>query len=383
MRENAMLPSLKTPVITEEPRLAAGREPANGVAASLSAPHVALCKVSKSFGAVRALANLSLQVDKGEFLSLLGPSGCGKTTLLRLIAGLEVPDSGTITIGEKVVAGSSWVQPERRGVGIVFQDYALFPHMTVFDNVAFGVRCSNRPVVGKKTMDALRLVGLAELGGRYPHELSGGQQQRVALARALAPGPAVILLDEPFSNLDVSLRARVRDEIKEILTRAGATVILVTHDQEEALVMGDRIGVLNAGQLEQIDRPEVIFHRPATPFVAQFIGIADLLPGEIQNRSIVTELGRLPLREGLPAGTKVKAVLRPDSTEIYPDADGVGVVLDRVFQGLHYLYRVRLRSGITIRSVQHHSRSYALGTRVAVTLARHDYDHEAVYFIEH
>jgi len=376
-----VLPSFKTPAGEELPL--AGRESESGLTDKPSVPHVVLSQLSKKFGSVNALDNLNLQVAKGEILALVGPSGCGKTTLLRVIAGLEKPDSGTVIIGERVVAGGTWVQPERRGVGIVFQDYALFPHMNVFDNVAFGVRCSNRPVVAKKTLESLKLVGLAGMAARYPHELSGGQQQRVALARALAPGPAVILLDEPFSNLDVSLRTQVREEIKEILTRSGATVVLVTHDQEEALFMGDRIGVINAvGQLDQIDRPEVVFHQPATPFVAQFIGIADLLPGEVQNRVIVTEVGQLPLLESPPPGTKVRVVLRPDSTEIYPAADGAGVIVDRTFQGIHYLYRIRLTSGATIRSVQHHSRAYAAGTRVAVTLAHHDYDREVVYFID-
>lgn len=345
-------------------------------------PHVAVRHASKYFGRVAALSDLTLHVAKGEFLALLGPSGCGKTTTLRLIAGLEEPDTGTVAIGGKIVAGTRWVPPEKRGVGIVFQDYALFPHMTALKNVAFGLRGRRREELKTKAMESLELVGLAGMEGRYPHELSGGQQQRVALARALAPGAEVILLDEPFSNLDVDLRARVRAEVKGILACAGATVVFVTHDQDEALSMGDRIGVMNAGRLEQVAAPEAIFHRPVTPFVAQFIGTADFLPGVVRDMAIVTEVGRLPLREGLRTGTKVKVVLRPDFTDIRPAVDGVAVIVDRVFQGVHYLYSVRLASGATLRCLQHHNQVYALGTRVAVTVTHSSADSEIAYFAE-
>ncbi len=336
-------------------------------------------QVSKNFGKVAAIVDLTIEVNKGEFFSLLGPSGCGKTTLLRLIAGLEEPDSGTISIGEDIVAGGRWIAPEKRGVGIVFQDYALFPHMTVFKNIAFGLKGCSRQELKQKVLESLELVGLCGMASRYPHELSGGQQQRVALARALAPGPEVILLDEPFSNLDADLRTRIRAEVKGILSSAGATVIFVTHDQEEALFMGTRVGVMNAGQLEQVDTPEGIFHRPATPFVAQFIGTTDFIVGEVQNGVIATEIGCFPLAS-LPSSTTVKVMVRPDFVDLQPAADGTGVIEDRVFHGIHYLYRVRLPSGATVQCLQHHNRCYPLNTRVAMKI---NDDHSLVYFADH
>ena len=334
--------------------------------------------LTKSFGQTPAVQGLNLELEKGKFLALLGPSGCGKTTLLRLIAGLETPDRGTIEVGGRMVTSPRvFVPPEKRQVGIVFQDYALFPHLDVTANIAYGLPKGT----GRKgrVEEMLSLVGLKGFERRMPHELSGGEQQRVALARALAPGPKVLLLDEPFSNLDADLRARVRVEVKGILACAGATVIFVTHDQEEAFFMGDRVGVMNAGQLEQIDTPEAIFHRPTTPFVAQFVGIADFLTGEVQDKAIVTEVGHLHLREELPSGTKVKVMVRPDFIDIRPAEDGVGVIVDRVFQGIHYLYRVQLPSGATIRSLQHHNRSYSVNTRVAIKM---NPGHNPAYFVD-
>jgi iron(III) transport system ATP-binding protein len=337
----------------------------------VKSPHVSLTGITKFFGKVRAVFNFSLQVRRGEILSLLGPSGCGKTTVLRLIAGLEEPDAGIIAIGDRIVAGGKWVSPEKRGIGMVFQDYALFPHMTVFENIAFGLRGYKRQELKQKVMESLSMVGLSDLMQRYPHELSSGQQQRVALARAIAPGPEVLLLDEPFSNLDTDLRTRIRVETKDILLRAGATVIFVTHDQEEAFFMGDRVGVMSAGQLEQVDIPEAIFYRPATPFIAQFVGIADFIPGEVQGKAVATELGLLPLYAELPRGAAVRVMVRPDTIDICPAPDGAGVIVERVFHGMHWLYWVRLPSGATVRSLQHHSQSYPVGAPVRVTVVPH------------
>jgi len=250
-----------------------------------------LDRVSKRFRAADppAVDGLSLRVTEGEILALLGPSGCGKTTTLRLIAGLESPDAGTITLRGQIVAGPGRaVPPEERGVGIVFQDYALFPHLTVADNVAFGLpRAARR----SRVEAVLELVGLGGFGPRYPHELSGGQQQRVALARALAPAPALLLLDEPFSNLDADLRAQMRDEVERILRTSGTTAVFVTHDQEEAFTLADRVGVLLAGRIEQLAPPQELYHRPATRFVAAFVGAADFLPGVVTAQGIVTEVG--------------------------------------------------------------------------------------------
>ncbi|MBI2288728.1 MAG: ABC transporter ATP-binding protein [Chloroflexi bacterium] len=320
--------------------------------------------VSKRFGQTPAVNGINLELTEGSFLALLGPSGCGKTTLLRLIAGLETPDHGTIEVdGKFVSAPGLFVPPEKRRVGIVFQDYALFPHLSVADNIAYGLaRSADRRA---RVEEMLSLVGMRNFQKRMPHELSGGEQQRVAIARALAPAPEVLLLDEPFSNLDADLRSRIRNEVKDILAYARATVIFVTHDQEEALFMGDRVGVMNRGQLEQFDRPEAIFHTPATPFVAQFVGTADFLSGKIENGSVATEVGKLPIYDHLPSGMTVKAMIRPDYLDINPAADGLGEIIDRVFQGMHYLYRVRLPSGATIRSLQHHTRDYPVGERVS------------------
>ncbi len=261
-----------------------------------------LDRVSKRFGPADppAVDGLSLRVAEGEILALLGPSGCGKTTTLRLIAGLESPDAGTITLRGQVVAGPGRaVPPEERGIGIVFQDYALFPHLTVADNVAFGLPRDG--ATGARVEPVLDLVGLGGFGARYPHELSGGQQQRVALARALAPAPALMLLDEPFSNLDADLRAQMRDEVERILRTSGTTAVFVTHDQEEAFTLADRVGVLQAGRIEQLAPPQELYHRPATRFVAAFVGAADFLPGLVTAEGIVTEVGTFANVDQLPS----------------------------------------------------------------------------------
>ncbi|MFQ5946989.1 MAG: ABC transporter ATP-binding protein, partial [Anaerolineae bacterium] len=260
--------------------------------------------LSKRFSArdLPAVDNLTLTMEKGEIVALLGPSGCGKTTTLRLIAGFEVPATGgLIEIAGQVLAdGRTWVPPERRGVGMVFQDQALFPHLTVTENVAFGLRSLTPRARSLRVQGMLETVELTALAHRYPHELSGGQKQRVALARALAPRPAVILLDEPFSNLDTDLRFQMAQELYRILRELGTTAIFVTHDHKEAFMVADRVGVLNQGRLEQIDHPEVIYHEPTTRFVARFVGKADFLPGIVTTRGIQTEVGVFQNPNALP-----------------------------------------------------------------------------------
>ncbi|MXZ19631.1 MAG: ABC transporter ATP-binding protein, partial [Caldilineaceae bacterium SB0665_bin_25] len=279
-------------------------------------PGLHLQGVSKQFGRksapVLAVNDVSLTVDRGEFIALLGPSGCGKTTTLRLIAGFERVDAGTIEIDGALMAGSSvHVQPERRRVGMVFQEYALFPHVSALANIEFGLR--RMPAADKRarTLEILELTGLAGLEGRMPHELSGGQQQRVALARALAPNPALILLDEPFSNLDAGLRARVRAELGEILHAAKATAIFVTHDQEEALSMVDRVAVMLDGSVKQVASPHELYTNPATRSVAEFIGDANFLPGFGQGDTIECELGVLAARKQVRG--PVDILLRPEN----------------------------------------------------------------------
>ena len=303
--------------------------------------------VTKRFGSVLAVNQVDLTVAPGEFLSLLGPSGCGKTTMLRLIAGFEVPDTGTIEIGDLCVVGPKrWIQPERRHVGMVFQDYALFPHMTVAENVAYGVRKwpDQRERVGK----ALRLVGLDSLRERMPNELSGGQQQRVALARALAPEPDVILMDEPFSNLDVALRARIRAETREILARAGATVIFVTHDQEEALSLADRVAVMWGGQIAQVGEPEELYRNPTSREVAQFVGGANFLFAHAANGHAQCALGRFSLNGTAHSGD-LDLMFRPEDIALTVASDGASRVVDSTFYGHDSTVTIRLETGENIQ----------------------------------
>ena len=328
---------------------------------------LALHRISKRFAADAPLAvdGLSLTVAEGEILALLGPSGCGKTTTLRLIAGFEAPDAGTVAVRGTVVASPErMVAPEDRGIGIVFQDYALFPHLTVADNVAFGLQRLPRPARREQVVRTLEMVDLADLARRYPHELSGGQQQRVAVARALAPAPALMLLDEPFSNLDADLRAQMRDEVEKVLRTTGTTAIFVTHDQEEAFTLADRVGVLNRGRIEQIAAPEDVYHHPATRFVAEFVGAADFLPGEVTSSGIVTEIGVFDNVDRLEPGARVQVMVRPDDITFVPQWDGAGTLTRRYFRGSETLYCIRLPSGNRVHSSQPSSATFSTGMRV-------------------
>ncbi|MCD0170730.1 MULTISPECIES: ABC transporter ATP-binding protein [unclassified Deinococcus] len=284
--------------------------------------------------------DLNLSVSRGELLTLLGPSGCGKTTTLRLIAGLERPDSGEIRIeGRSVTA--PFAPPERRGVGLVFQDYALFPHLNVLGNVLFGLRHLPRHERLPRARETLSLVGLTVFETRRPDQLSGGQQQRVALARALAPRPSVLLLDEPFSNLDAQLRHSTRQEVRAILRRAGTTAILVTHDQEEALAFSDRLVVMRGGRVEQSGPPHEVYARPSTAFVANFLGRSNLLGGTADRFMARTALGVLPLMEA--ASGPVLVSVRPEHLTFTDDPQGTPVtIVAREFKGHDVTYTVRL-----------------------------------------
>jgi iron(III) transport system ATP-binding protein len=337
--------------------------------------------LSKAFDAGRpAVHHLDLEVHEGEILTLLGPSGCGKTTTLRLIAGFERPDGGRITIHDRVVAdGRQFTPPEKRGIGMVFQEYALFPHLTVLQNVGFGLHASTRTLREETARSMIKLVGLEDLAGRYPHELSGGQRQRIALARALAPRPYLVLLDEPFSNLDADLRTLMREEVRVILKGIQATAIFVTHDQEEAMYMGDRVAVMNLGGLEQIGGAETLFHQPETRFVAEFLGNTDFLPGVVRGQGIETEIGVVQQQVALPEGAAVELALRADDVQFKADAAGKSLILARYFRGALTSYRLRLPSGRLLHAFEHHMSTLRPGTPVSVRL---EAGHELAVFHE-
>ncbi|HSV55902.1 MAG TPA: ABC transporter ATP-binding protein [Magnetospirillaceae bacterium] len=331
---------------------------------------VELRDLARMYGSLAAVEALTLSIGRGEFFSLLGPSGCGKTTTLRLIAGLDRPSRGRIDLDGRPVSGpESFVPPERRGVGVVFQDYALFPHMTVFQNVAFGLYRQSRDCVRERVRELLDLVGLAGSVARYPHELSGGQRQRVALARALAPAPCVMLLDEPFSNLDAELRTSIRTETKDILKASGTTVILVTHDQEEAFSLSDRVGLLNLGRLEQVGTPYEIYHRPSSRFVASFAGRVDFVPARVEGGAVVTAFGTFPLGGDAPVPDScVDLMIRPDDVALSPDPGSGTVITGMEFLGAHALYTLRLAGGEVLHSHGLSSNLLAAGTRVRVNV---------------
>jgi iron(III) transport system ATP-binding protein len=323
--------------------------------------------VTKRFGDVVAVDDAVLEVRKGEMLALLGPSGCGKTTLLRMIAGFERPDAGTIAVGDAVVAGpGAWTPPERRRVGMVFQDYALFPHLSVGDNVGFGLQ---REARGQRVAMLLALVDLCGLGDRYPHELSGGQQQRVALARALAPGPDVILLDEPWSNVDPQLRETLRHEVASVLRPLGVTGILVTHDREEAFTVADRIALVRDGAIVQVGTPEELYYEPATRWAAEFVGAGNVLPGEVAGDLVETTLGCFPARGACaPGAGGVEVMVRPELLELCPDPAGSAEVVSREFRGHDVAYRVRLAGGVEVVSQRPSNELVPLGARVSIRL---------------
>ncbi|AEB12470.1 ABC transporter ATP-binding protein [Marinithermus hydrothermalis] len=306
---------------------------------------------------------LEFTVAPGEILALLGPSGCGKTTTLRLIAGFERADSGEVRLQGHLLTGPhTHVPPERRGIGFVFQDYALFPHLSVLGNVMFGLAHLPPRERKARALEVLDLVGVTLFKDRMPHELSGGQQQRVALARTLAPAPRLILLDEPFSNLDVALRSTTREEVRAILKASGTSAVLVTHDQEEALSFADRLAVMRSGRIEQIGTPEEVYHRPRTPFVAQFLGRTNLIPAQAEGRYAVSPLGRLELDRACRG--QVLLSLRPEHLELVPaNGEVSGEVIAREFKGHDLTYRVRLGDAVYLVQTDYTKR-FELGARV-------------------
>ena len=329
--------------------------------------------VTKSFSGETVLDGVTLCVEPGSTVALLGPSGCGKTTLLRVIAGLESADAGTVVVGDRVLTGpGTFVAPEDRRVGMVFQDWALFPHLSVARNVGFGLPRPERRS-SPRIDESLRLVGMEGFADRMPDTLSGGQQQRVALARAVAPRPSVLLLDEPFSNLDATLRVRVRSEIHDLLHQLGITSIFVTHDQDEAFVLGDRVAVVSEGRIVQTGLPEDIYERPATPWVAGFVGAADFVPGEVSGSQVSTLLGRLPVvavDEPPVAGGPASVLVRPEHLVLEPaddrGADGAaGVVRTVEYVGRDTVYVVEA-GGVLLRARELGPPRFAVGSSVRV-----------------
>ncbi len=318
----------------------------------------------KTFGTVLAVDKVTLTIPSGEIVALLGPSGCGKTTLLRLLSGFEQPDGGSITIGGRTVADDDvWVPPEHRNVGMVFQDHALFPHRSVAANIGFGVPRARRASRVREVMD---LVGLTGLDDRMPSQLSGGQQQRVALARALAPEPGLVLLDEPWSSVDALLRESVRMDIIAILRKAGATVVLVTHDREEAFLLADRVALMSAGRIVQVSSPEEMYADPVDRWAAEFVGPGNLIPGEVRDGSVTTSIGSFPLRIPSTAASAVDALIRPEQILLRPTTDGSAEVVGREFRGHDVMYRVRLADDTVICAQRPSTEAVDVGTRVAL-----------------
>lgn len=321
----------------------------------------------RRYGDLTVIDGLTLEVAEGEFVALLGPSGCGKTTVLRLIAGFDQPDAGAIEIaGRRVADADIFVPPEHRRVGMVFQEYALFPHLTVAQNVAYGLARASRHDRERRVREVLALVGLSGLDDRMPAELSGGQQQRVALARALAPRPDVVLLDEPFSNLDAGLRTRLRVELRDILQRAGATTIFVTHDQEEALSLADRVAVLQDGRIAQISPPEELYRAPTTREIAAFVGEANFLPASAEGKYASCALGRLALLH--PVNGPVDVLIRPEWIVAQADPHGEAVVVRRMYFGHDQLMIVRTDGGFDLQVRLGPDQTFQRGERVRLAV---------------
>lgn len=333
--------------------------------------------LSVAYDGPPVVSDVSLDLETGTIGCLIGPSGCGKSTLLRAIAGFEPVQHGEIWIDGRCVAAAGFsLPPEARRVGMVFQDFALFPHLSVADNLAFGIRRLPRSARRDRVATLLELVDLTQAANLYPHQLSGGMQQRVALARALAPCPDVLLLDEPFSSMDASLREQLAREVRDVLRREGVTAVLVTHDQLEAFAMADRIGVLSKGTLRQWDSALGLYQNPADRFVASFIGQGVILPGSaLPPRQVMTELGKTStLRaHGLMRDAAMEVLIRPDDLIDDPNAPCRATVIERSFRGGAYLYGLRLPSGNRVLALIPSQREYRLGETIGLRLVEREF----------
>jgi iron(III) transport system ATP-binding protein len=329
-----------------------------------------------AYGDQVVVRGLSFALARGAIGCLLGPSGCGKTTVLRCIAGFEAVQEGEIRLAGKLVSSpATAVPPEKRRVGMVFQDYALFPHLRIADNIAFGLHGAGSGARAARLSELAELVGLSDVLGKYPHEISGGQQQRVALARALAPRPELLLLDEPFSNLDVELRERLSLEVREIIRASGATAILVTHDQHEAFAMADEIGILHEGRIQQWDSAYNLYHRPANRFVADFVGQGVFLPARVNAAGqLEIELG--VLQELSSSDQNLEVLLRPDDVVHDDAAPTQAEVVHKAFRGAEILYTLRLASGRKVLALVPSHHNHALGEHIGIRL---DVDHVVAF----
>ena len=336
-------------------------------------PQLAIDQLNVDYGDSQIVKRASFSLKQGEIGSLLGPSGCGKTTLLRAIAGFEEPASGMVLInGVCVNTPNHTIPPEQREIGMVFQEHALFPHLTVAKNIGFGLGRWSRSDRNKRIIELLEMIGLSGSGDSYPHQLSGGQQQRIALARALAPRPKLFLLDEPFSNLDVELRTSLARELREILKQEQTTALLVTHDQNEAFAMADQIGVINQGKIEQWDSAYNLYHAPKTRFVADFIGEGVILPGHLNlQHQVTTEIGiaSTPLSSVIN-GEQVEVLVRPDDILLGDSSESSfsAEIIDKAFRGAEYLYTLKLQSGNKLLALCGSHKDYGVGEDVSVTL---------------
>ena len=359
--------------------------PATGI--NSTEPILALTDVHHTYGALHVVRGLSFSLPRGAIGCLLGPSGCGKTTVLRCIAGFEAVRDGEIRLnGQLVSSAAVLIPPERRRIGMVFQDYALFPHLTVARNVAFGLHALPPSDQMHRAGECIDAVGLSGLTGKYPHELSGGQQQLVALARALAPRPDLLLLDEPFSNLDVNLRERLGQEVRDIIKRFNITAVIVTHDQNEAFAIADEIGIMHGGEIQQWDSAYNLYHRPANRFIADFVGQGVLIPGTVMSsRQVAIELG--VLNGGIPPmcsigcdacskGCNVDVLLRPDDV-VHDDSSNLkAAVLHKAFRGAEILYTLQLDSGRKVLALVPSHHNHAIGERIGIRL---DVDHVVTF----